>query len=30
MQPGAFVEVAAPDGRIERTCVPLATLERLG
>jgi hypothetical protein len=28
--PGGYVELAGPDGRLERTCVPLATLERLG
>ena len=28
--PGAFVELPAADGGLERTCVPLATLERLG
>lgn len=28
--PGGFVEIATADGRVERTCVPLTTLERLG
>jgi len=28
--PGGFIEVASADGRIERTCVPLSVLERLG
>lgn len=28
--PGGFVELLAEDGSIERHCVPLATLERLG
>jgi hypothetical protein len=28
--PGAFVEIAGADGHLERTCVPLSTLERLG
>ena len=28
--PGGFIEIVATSGRIERLCVPLATLERLG
>jgi hypothetical protein len=29
-EPGGFVEMVAPDGQLERICLPLATLERLG
>jgi hypothetical protein len=28
--PGGFVEMVAPDGQVERSCVPLSMLERLG
>lgn len=28
--PGGFVEIVHADGHVERTCLPLATLERLG
>jgi hypothetical protein len=28
--PGGFIEIVAADGRIERACLPLSTLERLG
>lgn len=28
--PGGFIEIIAADGRIERACLPLSTLERLG
>jgi len=29
-EPGGFVEITGPDGQLERTCLPLSMLERLG
>lgn len=29
-EPGGFIEIMGSDGRLERTCLPLSSLERLG